>query len=199
MTKIESDHSVQNWRRYRVHKTFIFFKMKSLMPWIMQTAVMPSASAPSTQSTNAPSTQRETYTHTSSQIEQALGWMGLVIAPSTQRETVTHTLSHSEQALGWTGSAISSRKAASFPPQRCWSVWGVCQQLKPMHPAATSAYRTHIQHAVRSWRLGRSMLWDAHSALDSLWYNCSGHWEWRTGIRNKKLCNTSFAPIYFDT
>ena len=39
MTKIDSDHSVQNWRRYWVHETFFFFKMKSLMPWIMQTAV----------------------------------------------------------------------------------------------------------------------------------------------------------------
>ena len=26
MTKIDSDHSVQNWRRYWVHETFIFFK-----------------------------------------------------------------------------------------------------------------------------------------------------------------------------
>ena len=39
MKKIDSDHSMQNWWRYYVHKTFFFFKMKSLMPWIMQTAV----------------------------------------------------------------------------------------------------------------------------------------------------------------
>ena len=26
MTKIDSDHSMQNWRRYHVHETFIFFQ-----------------------------------------------------------------------------------------------------------------------------------------------------------------------------
>ena len=39
MTKIDSDHSIQIDGDIEFTRHLFFFKMKSLMPWIMQTAV----------------------------------------------------------------------------------------------------------------------------------------------------------------